>query len=302
MSCQGLSIRLFTYVLFKGQWTEVRVTVALAIQHTRQPRSQLMASTDTISQGESTAPSTIPVYKTNLLSACVSASVLSFGTYTLKSGRQSPYFFNAGLLHTGVLLESLENAYAHTILDYIKATPSSSFKDFDVIFGPAYKGIPLAVETLSALTRLNRENFGGRGYSFNRKENKDHGEGGGIVGARLRDRKVIIVDDVVTAGTALNEAAGIIKAEGGELVGVVIALDRMERMPSKEEVGHTDNVDGATDDAPRKSTVDELRQTLGVPVLPVLTLDDLIGFSKEERNPKDLKRLEEYRAKYVPQD
>jgi len=251
----------------------------------------------------------LPAHKSAFLSACLSASVLTFGTYTLKSGRQSPYFFNAGLLHTGSLLESIGTAYAHTILDHIYSNPSSPLQDFDVVFGPAYQGIPLATETLGALRRLNREKFGGKSYSFNRKERKEHGEGGAIVGASLSGRKVIIVDDVITAGTALREAVGIIAAEGGKVVGVVVALDRMERMPSEWERGErgASTVDdhengGMMRDAPRGSAVGEVRRALGVPVLSVLTLDDLIGFSTGVRSEDDLRRLEEYRAKYLAQD
>ncbi|KAI9874069.1 MAG: orotate phosphoribosyltransferase [Pleopsidium flavum] len=272
--------------------------------------SPVPKETPTTTTTTTSTATALPAHKSAFLSACLSASVLTFGTYTLKSGRQSPYFFNAGLLHTGSLLESIGTAYAHTILDHIDSNPSSPLQDFDIVFGPAYKGIPLATETLGALRRLDRDKFGGKSYSFNRKEVKGHGEGGVIVGASLSGRKVVIVDDVITAGTALREAVGIIVAEGGKVVGVVVALDRMERMPSEWESGGKRGASIIDDhetermmrDAPRGSAVGEVRRALGVPVLSVLTLDDLIDFSRDVRSEDDSRRMEEYRAKYLAQD
>jgi orotate phosphoribosyltransferase len=171
----------------------------------------------------------LPTYKENFLKDCVSAGALKFGTFTLKSKRISPYFFNAGLFHRADLLRSISSAYAYTLKEYQDANPSF---DFDVLFGPAYKGIPLASATIDKLADLDLEKYGKKSYSFNRKEAKDHGEGGNIVGAPLKGQKIVIVDDVMTAGTAIREAIEIIKKEGGELVGIIVALDRMEKIPS----------------------------------------------------------------------
>src|ERR1700753_3891754 len=170
------------------------------------------------------ASNTAPLaqWKTAFLEDCVKSNALKFGTFTLKSGRQSPYFFNAGLFHRADLLKSISTAFAHTLID--------SHIDFDVLFGPAYKGIPLATTTVDKLAQLDNEKFGQTSYSFNRKEVKDHGEGGSIVGASLKGKKIIIIEDVITAGTAIRESIAIIQREGGVLVGIVIAINRQERL------------------------------------------------------------------------
>lgn len=218
---------------------------------------------------------TLPAYKKDLLQACVAGKTLQFGTFTLKSGRTSPYFFQAGAFNTASLLTSLCTAYAHTIHTHPKLPGS-----FDVIFGPAYKGIPLAAGATIQLASLDPAAYSNRGYAFNRKEKKNHGEGGSIVGASLRGKRVLIIDDVMTAGTAIREAVGIIKAEGGVVAGVVVALDRQERL---------------TDDKGSLSTLQSVRKELGVDVVPILTLDDIIaGVESEE----DRRSMNEYRAKY----
>ncbi|KAI9741656.1 MAG: orotate phosphoribosyltransferase [Cirrosporium novae-zelandiae] len=232
-----------------------------------------------------TNPTTIPTYKSSFLQTCISAGVLYFGTFTLKSGRQSPYFFNAGLFHRADLLSSIATAYARTILAKISADPSFTF---DVLFGPAYKGIPLAVATASKLAELTPEKFGNIEFSFNRKEAKDHGEGGNIVGAALKGKKVLIVDDVVTAGTAAREAVGIIEKEGGKVIGMLVALDRMEK---KEEHGD------------ERSAISEIGREYGIDVLSVLTLDDLVEeVKKGSGSEEDAKRLKEYRDRYRATD
>lgn len=161
-----------------------------------------------------------------------------------------------------------------------------------MLFGPAYKGIPLATATVDKLAELDGERFGGVSYSFNRKEAKDHGEGGNIVGAPLKGKKVMIVDDVITAGTAMREAIDIIRREGGELVGVIVALDRMEKMPS------------ATDDdgEARPSAIGQVKKAYGVPVLSIVTLDDLIGALREKGSKEDIGRLEDYKMRYGATD
>ncbi|KAI9710095.1 MAG: orotate phosphoribosyltransferase [Bogoriella megaspora] len=227
----------------------------------------------------------LPKYKTDFISACLSSSVLTFGTYTLKSKRISPYFFNAGLLHRADLVRALSLAFAHTLA-------SIPNLHFDILFGPAYKGIPIAAATTLGLALVDEPRFGHVSYSFNRKEAKDHGEGGTVVGAPLNGKKVVIIDDVMTAGTAMREAIGILEAQGGELVGIVVAFDRMEKMPSE-----TDD-----DGVPRPSTIGQLRRELGVPVFSILTLDDVVEALRTMGSEEDLRRLEEYRGKYKASD
>ena len=231
----------------------------------------------------------LPEYKTAFLKDCLSSDALKFGTFTLKSKRISPYFFNAGLFHRADLLRSISSAYAHTLKTH--AESDASFQ-FDILFGPAYKGIPLAAATIDKLADLDIEQYGKKSYSFNRKEAKDHGEGGSIVGASLKGKKIVIVDDVITAGTAIREAIDIIKKEGGELVGIIVAFDRKEKMPS------------ATDDdgTPRPSAIGEVRKHYGIPVLAILTLDDVVEYLRSLGSADDLKRLDEYRAKYKASD
>ncbi|KAF2636754.1 orotate phosphoribosyltransferase [Massarina eburnea CBS 473.64] len=231
----------------------------------------------------------LPEYKQAFLSDCVSSDALKFGTFTLKSKRTSPYFFNAGLFHRADLLRSISTAYAHTLKAHADADPTFHF---DVLFGPAYKGIPLAAATIDKLAALDSAAYGRKSYSFNRKEAKDHGEGGSIVGASLKGQKIVIVDDVITAGTAIREAIDIIQREGGELVGIIVAFDRLEKTPS------------ATDDdgTPRPSAIGEVRKQYGIPVLPILTLDDVVEYLRGLGSEADLKRLDEYRAKYRASD
>jgi orotate phosphoribosyltransferase len=156
-------------------------------------------------------------YQRQFLEFALARQVLRFGEFTLKSGRKSPYFFNAGLFNTGASLAAIGKCYAQAVME--------SGIQFDMLFGPAYKGIPLATVTAAALAEHHGRDLP---YCFNRKEAKDHGEGGNLVGAPLKGR-VLIVDDVITAGTAVREAVSIIRAAGATPVGLVIALDRQER-------------------------------------------------------------------------
>ena len=195
--------------------------------------------------------------------------VLRFGEFTLKSGRKSPYFFNAGLFTTGAALAALGRFYARAIVD--------SGIRFDVLFGPAYKGIPLAAVTALALSEHHALDVP---YAFNRKEAKDHGEGGTIVGAPLAGR-VLIIDDVITAGTAIGEAVDVIRAQGAEPVGVVICLDRQER------------------GAGEASAIDEVKQRHGLAVVTVATLADLVANLADKPELADsLAALERYRGAY----
>lgn len=203
----------------------------------------------------------LPAYKADFLKAAIEGGVLKFGSFELKSKRISPYFFNAGDFYRADLLHAIATAYAKTLIE------SASSVEFDVLFGPAYKGIPLSTATVYKLADLDPEKYGKTCYSFDRKEAKDHGEGGNIVGAPLKGKRVLIVDDVVTAGTAKREAIDKIRKEGGIVAGIVVALDRMEKLP---------NPDG-DDSKPGPSAIGEIRKEYGIPVLSILTLDDVIG-------------------------
>lgn len=184
--------------------------------------------------------------------------VLKFGEFTVKSGRISPYFFNAGLFHSGRSVGQLADFYAQTLM--------ASGVSFDMLYGPAYKGIPLAAATaisLSKATIADRD----VPFAFNRKEVKAHGEGGHLIGAPLRGR-VIIIDDVITAGTSVRESITLIRAEGAEPAGVLIALDRMEVAGSKE--------------APAShSAVEAVEQQYGIPVISIASLDDIMQLLQE---------------------
>ncbi|KAL9125384.1 MAG: hypothetical protein Q9217_005407 [Psora testacea] len=229
----------------------------------------------------------MPAYKAAFLQSCLNAKALAFGNYSLKSGRESPYFFNAGLfLNDASLFHAVQTAYAQSLNAHASAHPDFAF---DVLFGPAYKGIPLAAATFGELARLNKAKFGHVGCAFNRKEVKDHGDGGSLVGAPLRGKRVMIIDDVLTAGTAIREAIDIIKAQGGELAGVIVALDRMEKMST---------LDGGDESGPRTSAIEQVRREFGVPVLSIVTLDDLIGLLREMGSDEDMERVEEYKRIY----
>lgn len=214
---------------------------------------------------------TLKPYAASLLSLALSSSALLFGSFTLKSGRTSPYFFNAGRLNTGSLLYALGSAFAAAIVE--------SGIEFDVLFGPAYKGIPLAAIVAMELSRAyNRE----VGYAFNRKETKDHGEGGSLVGAELKGKRVLIIDDVITAGTAIREAVEIIKVAEGKLVGITESLDRQEKGKDSEE-----------------SAVMQVEKECGVPVIVVATMLDIIEFLRVRGGfEQELKQMEEYRREY----
>lgn len=213
-------------------------------------------------------------YQSDFLQLALDSQALKFGKFTLKSKRESPYFFNLGLFSTGRLLSNLATAYAEAIIE-------SKLK-FDILFGPAYKGIPLAAITVAKLAELDPNNYGDIGYSFNRKEKKDHGEGGSIVGCPLADKKILIIDDVITAGTAINEAFEIIAQEKGQCVGCIIALDR-------QETTVTDTT---------KSATQAVSEKYNIPVLSIVSLTEVITILNGKISNADLKSIEEYRSKY----
>ncbi len=190
----------------------------------------------------------------------VQAGVLRFGEFRTKAGRLSPYFFNAGLFNRGALLGTLARFYAQTLI----AARTEGRVQFDMLFGPAYKGITLASATAVALADLGSD----VPFAFNRKEAKDHGEGGLIVGAPLAGR-VVIVDDVITAGTSVRESVELIRAAGAAPAGVLIALDRMERA-------------GPDDALSERSAVQEVEQTYRMPVVAIATLDDVMQYLVSE--------------------
>lgn len=208
-------------------------------------------------------------YQKAFLDFAIEQEVLRFGEFTLKSGRVSPYFFNAGLFNTGGALSRLGRYYAQAIVD--------SGIEFDVLFGPAYKGIPLAAATAVALYDHHDMDVP---YAFNRKEAKEHGEGGNIVGAPLKGR-ILVIDDVITAGTAIRESVDIINANEAELCGVVISLNRQER--GKGEI----------------SAIQEVEQNYGIQVASIVALEDLVKYLGEQSGQDDaLKAIEAYRAEY----
>lgn len=230
-------------------------------------------------------------YKTHLLSTLTSNKVLSFGSYVLKSGRNSPYFFTTTRLHTAPLLHATASACATVLSSEPFVTRSGgpaaaenvTTPNFDIIFGPAYKAIPLCTAVLNELAvRDTRGTWANVSYSFNRKEAKEHGEGGSIVGAPLRGQRVVVIDDVITAGTALREAVDIIEKEGATVVGVVVLLDREERLGESES----------------RSSVGCAQRDLGVPVKPVIGLTDIIDKLGGEIGEENLGKLKEYRATY----
>ncbi len=212
-------------------------------------------------------------YQTDFIDLCVRQGVLRFGSFTLKSGRESPYFFNAGLFNTGAAIGALGRAYA--------AALTASDLEFDMLFGPAYKGIPLVTITAAALAESGGRNVP---FAFNRKETKDHGEGGSIIGSPLRGA-VLIVDDVITAGTAIRESIEIIRAAGARPAGVLLALDRQERAPESP-----------------LSAVQEVENQYGIPVITVVSLADLMHHISLQGRRDDLARMQMYRERYGPAD
>lgn len=208
-------------------------------------------------------------YKKEFIDLSLELGVLRFGEFTLKSGRVSPYFFNAGLFNTGYAAAKLGRFYATAVAE--------SDIDFDMIFGPAYKGIPLVALTAAALAEHHGIDVP---YAFNRKEAKAHGERGSIVGAALQG-KVLIIDDVITAGTAVREAYQIIVGAGAEIAGLLISLDRQER-------GQTS-----------LSAVQELRDSLAIPIVSIIQLGDLVETLEESKDYAEyLEPVLTYRRKY----
>ncbi len=208
-------------------------------------------------------------YKKDFIDLAIKYQALGFGEFTLKSGRVSPYFFNAGRFDSGAGLATLGRCYAAAI--------AASGVEFDVLFGPAYKGIPLGTSTAVALADEHQKDVP---FAFNRKEAKDHGEGGTIVGAALTG-KVLIIDDVITAGTAVREVIDIIKAAGAEPAGVVIGLNRQER--GKAEL----------------SAIQEVEHDFGIPVINIIDLQNIVDYLQQGVEQVALvERINAYRNEY----
>ncbi|ATD28555.1 orotate phosphoribosyltransferase [Vibrio cholerae] len=208
-------------------------------------------------------------YQREFIEFALEKQVLKFGEFTLKSGRKSPYFFNAGLFNTGRDLARLGRFYAAALVD--------SGIEFDVLFGPAYKGIPIATTTAVALADHHDVDTP---YCFNRKEAKDHGEGGNLVGSKLEGR-VMLVDDVITAGTAIRESMELIQANKADLAGVLVAIDRQEK--GKGEL----------------SAIQEVERDFGCAVISIVSLTDLITYLEQQGgNAEHLEAVKAYRAQY----
>ena len=210
-------------------------------------------------------------YQQDFLDFVIEHEILKFGEFTLKSGRVSPYFFNAGLFNTGNKLAFLASCYAAAIAEAALA--------YTVLFGPAYKGIPLAAATALALAKEQQTD---KPYCFNRKEAKDHGEGGSIVGAALTG-KVLVIDDVITAGTAIREAVEIIQQNGAALAGITVAMDRQEKGT------------GST------SAIQEIEQTYNIPVVSIITLQHIIDYLSDSNSGElqpHLSAVQAYREEY----
>jgi orotate phosphoribosyltransferase len=215
----------------------------------------------------------VDAYRHRFLELALQAQALRFGEFTLKSGRSSPYFFNAGRFDSGAALATLADCYADAI--------DQASVDFDLLFGPAYKGIPLATALACSYARRGRD----LPLAFNRKEAKTHGEGGQLIGAPLAGRRVLIVDDVITAGTAIREALTLIAAAGGTPAAIAIALDREEVVDAEAAI--------------RRSAAQAVATEHGIPVIAVATLSDLLAFAgKNAELVAQRDRLLDYRQRY----
>lgn len=207
-------------------------------------------------------------FQREFIDYAIQCGVLRFGDFTLKSGRKSPYFFNTGLFNTGARLAKLGSYYAQAFLH--------AKLEVDVLYGPAYKGIPLVCAAAIELSRVTQREIP---YAFNRKEAKDHGEGGMIVGTGLKG-SVLILDDVITAGTSVGESVEIIRAEGATPAGVLISLDRQEK--GKGET----------------TAIEEVEQKYGLPVYSIVSFSHIIEYMELKGNSEELSAIRDYRSKY----
>lgn len=237
------------------------------------------------------------LHQQTFIKDALASSALKFGQFTLKSGRISPYFFNLGLFNTGLHLSHLATAYAETIFSHSTTFSSTEDNQFEVLFGPAYKGISLAALTAAKLSEIANLKFA-KGeidqtelnkwnaieYAYNRKEKKDHGEGGVIVGSSLKSKRVLIIDDVITAGTAIKEAFSLIENEGGKVAGVLLALDREE----------------TTVDNPHSSAVQIISKSFGVPVVSIVGITQIVEYLGDKLSADEHEKIKQYRLQYSP--
>mmetsp|Transcript_8002 Transcript_8002/g.12188 ORF Transcript_8002/g.12188 Transcript_8002/m.12188 type:complete len:492 (-) Transcript_8002:1216-2691(-) len=287
VGAQGADLRqAVNAAAFSKNKPKLLIPVSRGISNAQDPTTTAKLLRDEINQAleEKEESSTLTTEKLDptalaFVQAALEATALRFGSFTLKSGRVSPYFFNAGLLATGRQLDILFQAYAETILQ--------SNIQFDIIFGPAYKGIPLAAGVAAALAR--RAPHLPISYAYNRKEAKDHGEGGDLVGAPLIGKRVLLVDDVISAGTAIRESAKILTRAQATLVAACVALDRQEATGGKD-----------IPTGPRISAVAAAASELAVPVFSILTLSNLLAYLQSQNT--DLKShvaaVQAYRDNY----
>jgi len=222
-------------------------------------------------------------HQREFIEGALATGALKFGSFVLKSGRTSPYFFNAGLLSTGPLISAVATSYA-TLISQLSSSQTSPLQ-FDVLFGPAYKGIPFVAVTALELYKSHGISVG---YAFDRKEAKAHGEGGMMVGSSVQGKRVVILDDVMTAGTAIRQSITLVQAQGGKVVGIVLLLDR-------EEVAG--GIDPSSDE---RSTVDDVEKLLGgeTKVLSTLRMRELMSWLEEKGQHQDLASMKAYRARY----
>lgn len=216
-------------------------------------------------------------YQHHFIELAIRYQALGFGEFTLKSGRISPFFFNAGQFNSGKALAALGRCYADAI---VHQSTAHNLPEFDIIFGPAYKGIPLVSAIAVALAEHHDRDLP---YCFNRKEKKDHGEGGQLVGAAIKDKRVLIVDDVITAGTAIREVMSLLEQQGAKAAAVVIGLDRQERGAGERKV----------------SAVQEVQEQYKIPVVSVITLKEIVNYLQQSGGNEQLvERIGMYRQQY----
>jgi orotate phosphoribosyltransferase len=256
------------------------VNVSRGISRAADPAAAARKFRDDINAARQSTPAAggeaplLKAYQTEFIQLALKHQVLRFGDFTLKSGRKSPYFFNAGNFKTGGALAKVGEFYASAI--------KNSGVEFDVLFGPAYKGIPLAAATSIAMFSMYGDDVP---YTFNRKEAKDHGEGGTLVGAPVKGQRVLILDDVISAGTAIRETMTLLNASEAIAAGVVIALDRQEQTGG--------------DAAVRISAIQGVEKEFGIPVTSVVKLDELIGYlAQQDDCQHQLEAVSEYRLQY----
>jgi len=280
IGAQGGDLEKTVHAGVRADCSGLLINVSRGISRASDPAAAARKFRDDINEARQTVPaaasqaSALKAYQTEFIQLALQHEVLRFGDFTLKSGRQSPYFFNAGNFKTGGALAKVGQFYASAI--------KNSGIEFDVLFGPAYKGIPLAAATSIAMFNMYGDDVP---YTFNRKEAKDHGEGGSLVGAPIKGQRVLILDDVISAGTAIRETMTLLNASEAIAAGVVIALDRQEQTGG--------------DAAVRMSAIQGVEKEFNIPVCSVVKLDELIGYLAQQNDCQEqLEAVSAYREQY----